>query len=282
MAGTACKPVCSCVVFLLLWRVTVHYVMLQVLELSVGPTDDSCESGMAGARLVAPCASAFCYSTTTMCFTCRRHLRALLRNTTLTALGLNYTIFLVCTLLPCLPRSPFVVASCAQTQEAPSFLVPAGLVAAELAHPTHGRAPALALSPSTALLGCFMAHYLHRAFVYPLAVQRGGKPTPAPVWLMALAFCTYNGLMQVQAHAACTKSVFLCFSWTRQREAQIFLGPEGYLGWVYQEQDVLCRRRYFAATRAMAALPRCYRHGLFNLYWHSLLQCCAFSPNPKS
>ena len=50
------------------------------------------------------------------------------------------------------------------------------------------------------LLGCFMAHYFHRAFVYPLVVQRGGKPTPAPVWLMALAFCTYNGLMQVQAH----------------------------------------------------------------------------------
>ena len=71
----------------------------------------------------------------------------------------------------------------------------------ELAHPARGAAPVLALSPSTVLLGCFMAHYLHRAFVYPLLVQRGGKPTPAPVWLMALAFCTYNGLMQVLARA---------------------------------------------------------------------------------
>ena len=90
----------------------------------------------------------------------------------------------------------------AQTQEAPSFLVPAGLLAAELARPAHSAAPAYALCPSTALLGCFMVHYLHRAFVYPLLVQRGGKPSPAPIWLMALAFCTYNGLMQVQeAHA---------------------------------------------------------------------------------
>ena len=130
----------------------------------------------------------------------------------------------VCRLVSCLPWSASCCDSRAQTQEAPSFLVPAGLVAAELAHPARGAAPALALCPSTALLGCFMAHYFHRAFVYPLVVQRGGKPTPAPVWLMALAFCTYNGLMQVLAHAGALLHVprvrSCVFPWTGQREAQ--------------------------------------------------------------
>ncbi|KAK9828069.1 hypothetical protein WJX81_007841 [Elliptochloris bilobata] len=82
------------------------------------------------------------------------------------------------------------------TQEAPSFLVPAGLLAYELARPAASAAPLAALSPSSALLACFLVHYFHRAFVYPLAVQRGSKPTPLPIWLMALAFCTYNGVMQ--------------------------------------------------------------------------------------
>ena len=98
-------------------------------------------------------------------------------------------------------------------------------MAAELAHPAHGRALALTLSPGTALLGCFMAHYLHRAFVYPLVIQLGGKPTPAPVWLMALAFCTYNGLMQVRAHAGAqlhVRRVCSCdLSWTGQAQSSL-------------------------------------------------------------
>lgn len=35
-----------------------------------------------------------------------------------------------------------------------------------------------------------------RSLVFP-ALQRGGKPTPLVVWLMAFFFCIWNGLMQV-------------------------------------------------------------------------------------
>ena len=37
---------------------------------------------------------------------------------------------------------------------------------------------------------------MRRSLVYP-ALQRGGKPTPLVVWLMAFLFCIWNGLMQV-------------------------------------------------------------------------------------
>ena len=107
------------------------------------------------------------------------------------------------------PRA--VCAACVQTQEAPSFLVPAGLLAHALLCPAAGAALQPVSLPRAALLACFLAHYAHRAFVYPLLVQRGGKPTPAPVWLMALAFCAYNGLMQArQRHTTSTDSPFSC------------------------------------------------------------------------
>lgn len=102
-----------------------------------------------------------------------------------------------------------------QTQEAPSFLVPAGLFLHALlcsqAGPASDTLPGAAAScqllgsppqpfafPRAALLGAFLVHYAHRAFLYPLFVQRGGKPTPLYVWLMALAFCAYNGFLQVR------------------------------------------------------------------------------------
>jgi hypothetical protein len=96
-----------------------------------------------------------------------------------------------------------VCAVWVQTQEAPSFLAPAGLLAHALLRPAAGTALQPGSLPRAALLACFMVHYAHRAFVYPLLVQRGGKPTPVSVWLMALAFCAYNGLMQArQRHTA--------------------------------------------------------------------------------
>lgn len=42
----------------------------------------------------------------------------------------------------------------------------------------------------------FLSHYAWRSFAYPL-LQRGGKPSPALIWLLAVAFCMYNGLLQV-------------------------------------------------------------------------------------
>ena len=40
-------------------------------------------------------------------------------------------------------------------------------------------------------------HYAWRSFAYPL-LSRGGKPTPVLIWLLAVAFCMYNGLLQVR------------------------------------------------------------------------------------
>ena len=48
------------------------------------------------------------------------------------------------------------------------------------------------LSPNAVLLAILAAHYFNRAFVYPFKI-RGGKPTPFGVFLMAFAFCVWNG-----------------------------------------------------------------------------------------
>ncbi len=41
-------------------------------------------------------------------------------------------------------------------------------------------------------------HYAWRSFAYPL-LSRGGNPTPVLIWLLAVAFCMYNGLLQARA-----------------------------------------------------------------------------------
>lgn len=46
------------------------------------------------------------------------------------------------------------------------------------------------------LLGMFLAHYFWRSFGYSLLL-RGGKPTPAHIWLLACTFCILNGFLQV-------------------------------------------------------------------------------------
>ena len=45
----------------------------------------------------------------------------------------------------------------------------------------------------------FLLHYGYRSFLYPLYLQ-DGKSTPGLVWLAAVAFVAFNGLMQVQPH----------------------------------------------------------------------------------
>ena len=46
--------------------------------------------------------------------------------------------------------------------------------------------------------GMFLVHYAWRSFAYPL-LSRGGNRTPVLIWLLALAFCLYNGLLQARA-----------------------------------------------------------------------------------
>lgn len=84
----------------------------------------------------------------------------------------------------------------------PSFLLPAGLLTHALSSPAARSALGHFTFTRAVLLACFMVHYFHRAFLYPLLVQRGGKPTPLLVWLTALVFCTYNGFMQACPAAA--------------------------------------------------------------------------------
>ena len=50
----------------------------------------------------------------------------------------------------------------------------------------------------------FLAHYGWRSFAYPL-LQRGGKATPVLMWLLAVMFCMYNGLLQV-CSVTCSQS----------------------------------------------------------------------------
>ena len=78
----------------------------------------------------------------------------------------------------------------AQTQEMWSALVPA-LITMNTYQSGGSLSPAQLL-----LLGMFLAHYTWRSFAYPL-LMRGGKPTPVGIWLVACAFCMYNGYMQV-------------------------------------------------------------------------------------
>lgn len=73
-------------------------------------------------------------------------------------------------------------------QELPSFFCPL------LVYIWYGPTP-LAYSRTTLLLLAFLTHYFNRSFVFPLRIK-GGKPTPFGVFLMAFAFCVWNGLMQ--------------------------------------------------------------------------------------
>ncbi len=75
----------------------------------------------------------------------------------------------------------------------PSFLLVAGLLLAAgpqslLQHPASLR---------TALSALFLLHYTYRSFVYPLRIQ-ASKGVPFSVWLISLAFCTWNGFVQVR------------------------------------------------------------------------------------
>jgi 3-oxo-5-alpha-steroid 4-dehydrogenase 1 len=73
-------------------------------------------------------------------------------------------------------------------QELPSFFCPL------LVYHYFGSSP-LGYNRNTLLLLAFLTHYFNRSFVFPLRIK-GGKPTPFGVFIMAFAFCVWNGVMQ--------------------------------------------------------------------------------------
>ncbi|CAL5219473.1 g1308 [Coccomyxa viridis] len=76
------------------------------------------------------------------------------------------------------------------TQEMWSFIVPVGLIGLHMIRGGQQLAHLQIL-----LAGMFLVHYAWRSFAYPL-LSRGGNPTPVLIWLLAVAFCMYNGLLQ--------------------------------------------------------------------------------------
>lgn len=76
-------------------------------------------------------------------------------------------------------------------QEAPAFLLPAFFWFKEANDPSSDDTMRR-LSPNTVLMGLFLLHYLHRAFIFPFRIN-GGKPTPFGIFLMAFVFCLWNG-----------------------------------------------------------------------------------------
>jgi len=81
-------------------------------------------------------------------------------------------------------------------QELPAFAVPAAMAARAARQLGGWAALPAALGPArTALLSAFLAHYGHRALIYPWRIA-GGRPTPAGIAALACCFCAYNGLMQ--------------------------------------------------------------------------------------
>lgn len=89
-------------------------------------------------------------------------------------------------------------------QELPAFLIPLAL-AVHAAKVTGSGFTGLtaALGPQkTVLLGAFLAHYAHRALIFPLRI-RGGARTPLGIAALAFLFCTLNGTLQGAALVWC-------------------------------------------------------------------------------
>jgi 3-oxo-5-alpha-steroid 4-dehydrogenase 1 len=80
-------------------------------------------------------------------------------------------------------------------QEAPSFLLAAYLWWSAAAAGGPLAAELTTVSPRSVLLAMYCTHYFNRSFIYPMRI-RGGKPTPFVIFLMALAFCVWNGCVR--------------------------------------------------------------------------------------
>ncbi|XP_061193836.1 3-oxo-5-alpha-steroid 4-dehydrogenase 2-like isoform X2 [Saccostrea echinata] len=75
-------------------------------------------------------------------------------------------------------------------QELPSFVVPLVVLSrwrSDESVNIHGN--------NKILIGCFLVHYFHRTFIFPLRI-RGGKPIPLFPFMAAVFFCSVNGALQ--------------------------------------------------------------------------------------
>ncbi len=50
--------------------------------------------------------------------------------------------------------------------------------------------------PNTILLCLFIGHYINRSLIFPFRMK-AGAPMPVQVMMLAMMFCTWNGLTQV-------------------------------------------------------------------------------------
>lgn len=75
-------------------------------------------------------------------------------------------------------------------QEVPSFILPIiGVWQAGALHITN-----------LIVIFMFTLHYAQRSFIYPYLI-RGGKPTPADMFILGFIFCSWNGYIQGFYHA---------------------------------------------------------------------------------
>ncbi|MEE6475463.1 hypothetical protein FKM82_010754 [Ascaphus truei] len=70
-------------------------------------------------------------------------------------------------------------------QELPSFLVPLLVIL----YSQHCNSPGCMM-----LFFMFCGHYFHRTFIYSTFTR--GRPSPLPIVIMAVLFCTFNGFLQ--------------------------------------------------------------------------------------
>ena len=88
----------------------------------------------------------------------------------------------------------------------------------------------------------FLAHYGWRSFAYPL-LQRGGKATPVLIWLLAVIFCMYNGLLQV--HPSTSVHSRRLFPIQGQRRKEFHLPAKCKCeGFMYRDLCTPCRELY--------------------------------------
>jgi 3-oxo-5-alpha-steroid 4-dehydrogenase 1 len=75
------------------------------------------------------------------------------------------------------------------------------------------------------ILGLFVLHYIQRSFIYPLRI-RGGAPMPALIFVWALAFCAWNGYLQVRdlTHLSCQDDETQDLSDARFRSPVFYFG----------------------------------------------------------